>query len=460
MMGSIVGRSDIDSRRRLERGRRQVWTTVVLGAGLLVATALGIAAVAAAAEVSTGKVEICHTPPGCPTEAHTIQVGAAAVGPHLAHGDREGPCEPYAVVSSEDCVSQADTTCAVDTDADSDDGESDYEADDDSDDDGDSEHCKAGRDECAACEHDCSPDAICIDLPHSYTCECKPGYEGDGWTCTPVYTGCATNADCEVGEACYANGDCGPVAGCTTNADCEAGETCDANGDCGPATGGCTSDADCQAGEVCYADGTCGPGPGGCSSNDDCPPGNVCNLGTGECQSIGGPCSSDTDCGLSERCFLKSGWCGPAGDPCATDSDCPQGQLCHTPTHTCQAPNGSCATDPSECTDPCRENYECRNNQCIGVPVCHPLCSRCDGGECSNLCANPHEPNIDDVDIIDCLFSLRATVSLENCPVCICDVNADGKVTVTDTLKILRYLVLLPEELQCPDPAAVPVTPP
>jgi hypothetical protein len=37
--------------------------------------------------------QVCHVPPGDPDNAHTIDIGAAAVPAHLAHGDRPGPCE-------------------------------------------------------------------------------------------------------------------------------------------------------------------------------------------------------------------------------------------------------------------------------------------------------------------------------------------------------------------------------
>ena len=36
---------------------------------------------------------ICHVPPGNPSNAHTIEVGAPAVPAHLAHGDTLGACE-------------------------------------------------------------------------------------------------------------------------------------------------------------------------------------------------------------------------------------------------------------------------------------------------------------------------------------------------------------------------------
>ncbi len=39
------------------------------------------------------KVTICHIPPGNPSNAHTITVGASAVNAHLNHGDTLGECE-------------------------------------------------------------------------------------------------------------------------------------------------------------------------------------------------------------------------------------------------------------------------------------------------------------------------------------------------------------------------------
>lgn len=39
------------------------------------------------------KVEICHIPPGNPSNAHTICVDSNAIAAHLAHGDYEGPCD-------------------------------------------------------------------------------------------------------------------------------------------------------------------------------------------------------------------------------------------------------------------------------------------------------------------------------------------------------------------------------
>ena len=45
------------------------------------------------ANETSGKVTICHIPPGNPANAHTITVGAPAVAAHLAHGDVDEACE-------------------------------------------------------------------------------------------------------------------------------------------------------------------------------------------------------------------------------------------------------------------------------------------------------------------------------------------------------------------------------
>jgi hypothetical protein len=54
-------------------------TLFIVAAGLLFA--------ASAALAVQDRVDICHFPPGNPSAAHVITVGAAAVPAHLAHGD-------------------------------------------------------------------------------------------------------------------------------------------------------------------------------------------------------------------------------------------------------------------------------------------------------------------------------------------------------------------------------------
>jgi len=43
-------------------------------------------------------------------------------------------------------------------------------------------------DECAQGSHACAKHALCTDTLGSYTCQCKPGFFGDGWTyCEGMY---------------------------------------------------------------------------------------------------------------------------------------------------------------------------------------------------------------------------------------------------------------------------------
>ena len=59
----------------------------------------------------SGKICLCHIPPGNPGNAHTICVGAPAVRAHLRHGDTLDEC-PNVCVSNEDC--DADEFCRRD----------------------------------------------------------------------------------------------------------------------------------------------------------------------------------------------------------------------------------------------------------------------------------------------------------------------------------------------------------
>lgn len=38
-------------------------------------------------------------------------------------------------------------------------------------------------DECTSQTHDCSPNGECTNLDGSFSCECQPGFTGDGKTC-------------------------------------------------------------------------------------------------------------------------------------------------------------------------------------------------------------------------------------------------------------------------------------
>ena len=51
-------------------------------------------------------------------------------------------------------------------------------------------------DECTAGTADCSADATCLNMPGSFACECRDGFEGDGRTCTRVCTTALIYSDC------------------------------------------------------------------------------------------------------------------------------------------------------------------------------------------------------------------------------------------------------------------------
>ncbi len=49
--------------------------------------------VSVSSTTSTGKVTLCHVPPGNPSKAHSITVASPSVSAHLAHGDYLGACD-------------------------------------------------------------------------------------------------------------------------------------------------------------------------------------------------------------------------------------------------------------------------------------------------------------------------------------------------------------------------------
>ncbi|MEZ4293689.1 MAG: EGF domain-containing protein [Polyangiaceae bacterium] len=56
--------------------------------------------------------------------------------------------------------------------------------------------------ECQSGTAVCSPDADCVDTPGFYECVCKPGYEGDGKTCTDIDECQSLVHDCDPNAVC------------------------------------------------------------------------------------------------------------------------------------------------------------------------------------------------------------------------------------------------------------------
>jgi hypothetical protein len=114
---------------------------------------------------------------------------------------------------------------------------------------------------------------------------------------------CTSNAQCDSGEKCSADGVCvadTTTGGCTSNAQCASDEKCQ-SGVCvaDTTTGGCTSNAQCASDEKCQS-GVCVPDTttGGCTSNAQCASDEICQSGV--CVSAGGDNEGTCDKNLSE----------------------------------------------------------------------------------------------------------------------------------------------------------------
>ena len=273
---------------------------------------------------------------------------------------------------------------------------------------------------------------------------------------------CAGDVDCAAGEVCHlASGECykPEVTGCTDNSECASDELCEvATGICVP--GGCTSDADCTAGKVCNVEaGVCEtPIDTGCNNDTDCAGGLVCDVATGNCEDAGSACAIDTDCAAGQVCNAVSGVCEDAtsDNSCASNSDCVVSQSCDTVSGLCVDPNATCSSD-ADCaggkvcnlaTGLCETGSDltCDAN----AAACDAECSLCSGGHCLSICGNPYNAAGTGVTVTDALFILRSAVKLEQCGLCVCDVNSTDTITAVDALATLRLVVRLPEALVCP----------
>jgi len=277
----------------------------------------------------------------------------------------------------------------------------------------------------------------------------------------------------------------------------------------------CATDADCHDGEVCsLSSGTCVDPGGPCDEDADCGGGQRCNLSTGLCQDPSDECACDEDCddGLFcngvESCDIFAGCkagavacddgvactvdsCDEDADSCATapsDAACDDSAYCNG-AEPRDAQAGCLAGSPVECSagddlcgigacdeetkgcvlvpqnegidcgaregDACVLSSVCAAGSCLVTPLCDAQCERCDPAGCASLCGNPWGNARDDVNSTDALFSLRAAVELEQCNLCICDVDGDGEITATDTLMMLRQIVGLGDLFVC-SPSAGP----
>lgn len=221
------------------------------------------------------KVEICHVPPGNPTNFHTILVGETALPAHLAHGDLPGACGAH-------CESLCDDgdACTIDAcDA--------------------SEQCVHAAADCNdgnTCTADsCDPGSGCVNAPRA------------GEACVVVDEDPCTTGD----GTCHATGACVPVlvpGCCNTDVDCEA--------DKNP----CTEQPQC-------VDNVCRQDPVDCSTDDPCLVG-YCDPFGGGCQ-VSEPLCKQQPCHVTS-CDPTSGECvaTPIDGCCVGDEDCDDGNAC------------------------------------------------------------------------------------------------------------------------------------
>jgi hypothetical protein len=290
------------------------------------------------------KVEICHIPPGNPSNFHTIMVNANALAAHLAHGDFAGPCENNCALFS--------TLC--------DDGN--------------------------ACTADaCNP----------VTGNCQ----------TPILKDCSDGDPCTLDDACDpASGDCinthSAGAACDDGDACTANDACLAGGGCAgsPIPGCCDSDADCDDSNPCTMD-DCSPGTQSCAHTDVvCDDGDICtvdacNLSDGSCVSAPISCDDGTVC-TTDFCLPDSGCqntavCFPDHDPLYSEclgTPCDDGNLC-TVNDSCSS--GTCAGEAVTCADDgdaCTEEFCDLENGCTERPL---DCD--DGDDCTTDSCDPDD---------------------------------------------------------------------
>jgi hypothetical protein len=174
-------------------------------------TSLLFAALVLAVPAWAAQVQVCHVPPGNPTNFHTITINDNALQAHLAHGDLAGPCFAHCEQLCND-----GNPCTIDAcDA--------------------SERCKNDHppvncDDGDACTIDsCNPAGGCSGAPKT----CQDGNRCTFDSCDPVSGACVFVPPlCDIEQVCNpATGACeGEVNDACNPNPCQNGGTCQASG--------------------------------------------------------------------------------------------------------------------------------------------------------------------------------------------------------------------------------------
>ena len=243
--------------------------------------------------------------------------------------------------------------------------------------------------ECADDLHQCHVDAVCTDTDVAYTCECKPGWHGDGFSCIELINECDDGTD-----NCHANAFCTDTIqsyGCI----CEEGFTGDGFNctqvdvnECEDGTHDCQQHCSNTLGSY-----TCTCNPGLTPDQSDV---TVC-IDLDECEADDSACSQDnTFCinfyaGFMCKCnfgFVQNTLTGECVDvdECATATDnCGDGTVC---TNSFGAYSCDVDTVQDLCEDvACDSGMQCmsESGQCADIDECESNSHTCQSFEvCSN----------------------------------------------------------------------------
>jgi len=251
---------------------------------------------------------------------------------------------------------------------------------------------------------------------------------------------------------------------CDADADCHDGDRCNlSTGFCQTPSDECAVDADCNDGlfcngvETCDIFAGCKPGAVPCDDGVACTV-DVCDevADSCDCGPSNAACDDGIYCNGAETCDVQLGCLGASPIDCSASDDFCGAGACDEEAEGCvlvpQNDGSDCGAHEG---DVCVLSSVCASGACLVTPLCDEQCERCDPAGCASLCGNPWGNANDDVNSTDALFALRAAVELEQCNLCICDVDGDGTITATDTLMMLRHIVGLGDLFVC-SPSAGP----
>jgi hypothetical protein len=247
--------------------------------------------------------------------------------------------------------------------------------------------CKAGymsdsgactdANECAG-SNDCVSNSTCKNTFGGYDCACDPGFTGDGKdSCTGLCAAAiAAGTDCSPNAICHVDTTSASTPTSTiTAAVCDAckpgytgdGQTCTAANDCPTDCDGTGGDdkpnAQCT-GTAGSRNCTCAPGFSGTPSSG-CTDIDECNGGIGDCGGTGGDPAKDKCINLpgGHVCSCQPGYQMNEYYQCVDINECTSGEYpCH--------PNAKCTNTDGTFTCACKDGYEGDGKTCIDVDEC------------------------------------------------------------------------------------------